>query len=164
MNIAFLIVLVFFYVPEFWGPDGRHGWTKDHRDRHHEKTKRSEKDPGWFLYKHKIGVSDTQWANLRPDMEEFHQQALKLCRQIKTLRNEILQLIKEPESHDETIQENKQEIMALKQQKQKMFIDYMTRKKRYLNRKQERRFFGMLQKGQDCDKHTRFLEHPDDKK
>lgn len=158
MNLAFLIVLGFLYVPKAWGPKEFHNGKKPHRYHHDKRKKHGKKDPGWYFYRHKIGVSDTQWTKLRPDMEQFHKKALKLCRRIRELRNEMLRLIEDPNAHEKAIRQHEEKILSLKKTKQRLFVDYMTRKKQYLNSGQERAFFSMLRRGRDCDKHTRFLE------
>lgn len=159
MNLAFLIVLGLFYVPKFLDGYDRH---RDHWDKRKHARKAKDKDPGWYFYKHKLGVSDTQWTNLRPDMEAFHGKALEICKEIRKLRNKILRLIEEPETNENEIETAKNRIMELRRNKQRLFVDYMTDKKQYLDRDQERTFFGMLRKDRDCDKHARFLEHRGD--
>ncbi|MFB6346731.1 MAG: hypothetical protein ABEK50_13325 [bacterium] len=157
MNLAFLIVLGFFYFPGF-PSDGHHqheGWEAKHGEEHRRKNQ--DRDPGWSFYKHKIGVSDTQWANLRPDMEEFHGNALKICRKIRELRNKILSLIEDPDSNSGAIEQHEKQMAQLKKKKQELFVDYMIRKKHYLHPDQERQFFRILRGKRDCHKHARFL-------
>lgn len=164
MNIAFLIVLALLWWPGFTlesNPD-----RPDVRNAHRESSKprdppntTDKKDPGWYFYTHKIGVSDTQWKQLRPDMEAFHGKAYELCLKIRRLRNDVLHLIEAPESNTGSIREKQQRIMDLKMKKHRMFVDYMTEKKQFLTPEQEKRFFGILRGGRDCDKHTRFLEN-----
>lgn len=157
MNLAFLIVLGFFYVPKFLDSHDKHRDHWDKKKKHAKKAK--DKEPGWYLYRHKLGVSDTQWTNLRPDMEAFHEKAFEICKQIRKLRNKILRLIEAPETNEEAIKTAEDRIMELRQKKQRLFVDYMTEKKQYLDRDQERAFFGMLRKDRDCDKHAHFLEN-----
>lgn len=162
INIAFVSVIGFFLFTDF------HMEYEDHwkHDKHKQEMKtRHDRDPGWHFYTGKVGVSDTQWQNLRPDMEKFHGNAYEICKTIRTLRNGILKLIEDSESNSKLIQQKEEEIIDLKAKKQRMFVEYMNRKKQYLNRDQEKRFFEFLRKKKDCDKHARFLEdHERDRK
>lgn len=137
--------------------EGHHDWKKKH---HHKDKKwdKHDKDPGWYFYKHKIGVSDTQWKKIRPDMETFHRKAYELCKKISELKNDILRHLENENVDSEQLEKKSQEIMSLKQKKHKMFVDYMASKKKYLTSEQQEKFFGMLRKDEDCDKHARFLE------
>ncbi len=159
MNVAFLVVLGFLYFTGF--PGGKKGLYHDRHPGHrtHEKHREKRpKDPGWRFYRHKVGVSETQWRNLRPDMEAFHRKAYRICRRIRKLRNEVLRALESADPDTAVIEQKEEKILQLKRRKQRLFIEYMRGKKQSLTPGQQERFFGMLRKGRNCDRHARFLE------
>lgn len=161
MNIAFLLVLGFFALP---GVEIEYLDDKDHprRDKGHERSARSndsnDKEPGWYLYRKKMGVSDTQWKNIRRNMEDFHSEALGLCRQISKLRDEIITLIEESDSNREAIRRKESRIADLRQKKHALFVDYMNAKKEHLTRRQREQFFAKIREKSNCYRHKRFLD------
>jgi Spy/CpxP family protein refolding chaperone len=161
MNIAFLFVLGFFALP---GIEVEYFEEREHekydRDDHKAVSSRRKKrkKPGWYLYRKKIGVSDTQWQNIRHNMGQFHRNALKICRKISGLRNEILTLIEDPEPNRERIRKKESQIIRLRRKKHAMFLDYMSAKKNHLTRAQQEKFFAMLRGKKHCGQHARFLE------
>jgi hypothetical protein len=164
-NAAFIILLGLFLLPglelTIFGVD-----KSDRRD-HHKKKKLSkfnrDREPGWWLYKQKLGISDTQWKQLRPDMENFHARALEICKRIGLLHNELLRLIERSNTNTKALKRTEERILELKKKKQRMFVEYMTRKKKYLDDEQEERFFGMLRDDPECQEHNRFLEKNGDR-
>ena len=161
MNIAFLLVLGFFALP---GIEVEYFEERDHgkidRDDHKPASYRRKKkrQPGWFLYRKKIGVSDTQWQSIRENMEKFHRNALEICRTISGLRNDILTLIQDPEPNRERIRKKESQIIRLRRKKHAMFVDYMSAKKNHLTGAQQEKFFAMLRGKKHCGQHARFLE------
>lgn len=156
MNIAFLVVLGIFVFPDLGVGNGE---KRPHdRGHHHEAKRKEDRDPGWYFYSKKLGVSDTQWADLRPPMEAYHAKAHEICEKIRSLKNRLLDLIESSGSNTESIRSTEERILDLRRKKQRMFVDYMTKKKNHLKPRQQKQFFKILRKDRKCDKHARFLE------
>lgn len=159
MNVAFLVVLGFLYFTGFpEGKEARYRNVDPGRRTHKKHEQKKQKEPGWGFYRHRVGVSETQWQNLRPDMEAFHRKAYRICRRIRNLRNDVLRTLESADPDTAVMERKEEEILQLKRKKQRLFVEYMRGKKQYLTPKQQERFFGMLRKGRDCDRHARFLE------
>lgn len=152
LNVAFVGIWLFYSLPL------RIVW--DQPGGHRSSSVLSEKEnPGWWFYHEKIGVSDTQWQDIEPDLKAFHRNAFEICRKLGNLRNQLLNHLAQPVLNQAAIDSINRKILALRDKKQTQMIEYFIGKKDLLTNAQQTRFFEALRKNPRCWKHARFLDN-----
>lgn len=100
-----------------------------------------------------LDVSEEQWRQIEPRLEEFRDSAGEVCRGIRKLRQELLALLAAAEV-DRTAVETKQgEILAGKRKMQGLVVDHLLAEKEVLTVKQQELLFSRIRQSACCPGH-----------
>ncbi len=91
-----------------------------------------------------LNVTDEQWRQLEPRLEQFRSKSETLCRDIQRLRGELIDLIALPEPDSAAIALKQTQILAGQRKMQEFVISHLLAEKQTLTKEQQVRLFDMI--------------------
>ena len=92
----------------------------------------------------KLGATEQQWQQLRPQFEAFRESALAVFTRINQRRQELLALLADPQADRASISEKQKEVRAAQTQMQDLVISHVLAERVLLTSAQRQRYFELL--------------------
>ena len=92
----------------------------------------------------RLGATEQQWQQLRPQFEAFRESALAVFTRINQRRQELLALLADPEADRARISEKQAEIRAAQSQMQDLVVSHVLAERDLLTPAQRQRYFELL--------------------
>lgn len=105
------------------------------------------------LYRN-LGVTDAQWQELEPRVEQFQQNSQVLCQDIRNLSGELITLIAAPQPDTVAIAAKQEAILSHQRAMQEQVIAQLLAEKQMLTREQQAKLFQMIREKAGCGAHN----------
>lgn len=107
----------------------------------------------WCPLHRRLGVSEAQWREIEPRMLVFHDSTRAVCRQMQTLRDEVMNLLGADNPERAEIESRQQDIAALQQHMQRLTLRHLLREKENLTPSQWQNLLEMMRGNEGCGGH-----------
>jgi len=104
----------------------------------------------WCPLHRALEVTPQQWAEIEPRLREFQASVGGLCSQADVMRSEVIDLIAAEQPDLAAIQAKQDEILATKQQIQRLVVEHLLVEREILTSEQEQQLFTMLRDRTGC--------------
>ena len=98
----------------------------------------------------KLGTTEKQWQQIEPNLTKFRADYQKICRQVRQLRQELIDLIAAAQTDQQAIQNKQNEIIAGQRKMQELVVSHLLTEKELLTPNQRKIFFNMLRQCGGC--------------
>lgn len=98
----------------------------------------------WCPLHRELKVTDAQWAKIEPGLREFQVAVGQLWQQADAKRAEVIDLIAADNPDVDKILGKQAEVLATKQQIQRLVVEHLLAEKEVLTTEQQRQLFAML--------------------
>lgn len=132
LNIAFVGIWAVHAVRAPWG---------EGRSRHGEV---------WCLLHRRLNVTDEQWREIEPRLDDFQKAARGIREDVNRSRTELLDLIAAAEPDREALRAKQDEILAAQRRMQDLVIEHLLSQKNVLTPTQQRELFDMMRRRSGC--------------
>ncbi|MDD8042940.1 MAG: periplasmic heavy metal sensor [Verrucomicrobiota bacterium] len=96
------------------------------------------------LLHREIGVTEDQWREIAPWIEDFLESARARRETIATLRGELMALLTAVEVNEADVRSKQEAILASQRQMQNLVIDHLLKERELLSPEQWRRFMALI--------------------
>jgi Spy/CpxP family protein refolding chaperone len=100
-----------------------------------------------------VGVTEAQWHELEPHLQEFRQASRTACAEVNEDRAALIDLIAAPRIDRAAIKAKQDEILEGQRKMQSLVIDHLLREKETLDATQQETLFRMLRRRSGCAGH-----------
>ncbi|NLS94952.1 MAG: periplasmic heavy metal sensor [Planctomycetaceae bacterium] len=104
----------------------------------------------WCPLHRELKVTEEQWAQIEPRLQEFQASVAEACQQADTIRADVIGLIAADEPDVDAIYARQDELLATKRQIQRLVVDHLLAEKEVLTPEQQQRLFTMLRDRTGC--------------
>ena len=104
----------------------------------------------WCPLHRELGVTDKQWQQIEPQLEEFHRQSRTIRDDMNRLRSELIDLIATDKPDPQAIAAKQQEIRDGQQRMQQLVIDRLLVEKAVLTPPQQQQLFRLIRERTQC--------------
>jgi Spy/CpxP family protein refolding chaperone len=110
-------------------------------------------DDGCAALREKLGASDEQWRDIKARQAAFRQSSEAVCREMKQLRGELLDLLAAPRPDREAIRRKQQELLAAQGKMQHLVVEQLLEEKTILKPEQQKTLFELIRSHCGCAGH-----------
>jgi len=104
----------------------------------------------WCPLHRALEVTPQQWAEIEPRLQEFQASVGALCSQTDVMRSEVIDLIAAEQPDLAAIRAKQDEILATKQQIQRLVVEHLLAEREVLTLEQQQQLFAMLRHRTGC--------------
>ncbi len=97
-----------------------------------------------------LNVTDEQWGELEPRLTQFQTESQALCRDIRHLSGQLIDLIAASEPDTDAISAKQEEILAFQRKMQGEVITHLLAEKQMLTEEQQAKLFDMMRAKAGC--------------
>ncbi len=104
----------------------------------------------WCPLHRELKVTEEQWAKIEPRLREFQASVGELCQKTDAVRSQVIEMIAADEPDVDAIFARQAEVLATKQQIQRLVVNHLLAEKEVLTPEQQQRLFTMLRERTGC--------------
>lgn len=116
-------------------------------------TMKTETGKIWCPLHRQLGLNDSQWNKIEPQMRTFQDSTRTLCKNMRILRAGLIDLITTDVSDTIAIKKQQHEIAKGQQLMQQMVLDHLMKEKENLTKEQWATLTKLLREQMGCDGH-----------
>ncbi len=111
----------------------------------------------WCPLHRELNVTDEQWSQIEPLLRTFRAEADEICRQIRSARAEIINLLAATDTDMDAVKAKQEDVFAGQRKMQALVIRQLTAEKEILTPGQQKQLFEMLRSRSGYDRHGPLL-------
>jgi Spy/CpxP family protein refolding chaperone len=111
----------------------------------------------WCPLHRTLGTTEEQWRTLEPIQIQYRAASQSVCREVGSLRAEMIDLLAKPDANRDSIRMKQDQILGAQRKMQDLTVEHLLSEKQTLSAAQRDTLFSRMKRGAGCAGHGSML-------